>query len=96
MYCDFDGKENSPVALLKNKESQIEVLNKKYKKIFNNGKEQLLICNNNSSLNKKIFHNPLKNDKYFEKIIKKNDTDLIKILIRMLSNNGNFTFSSYL
>ena len=64
--------------------------------MFNNGKEQLLICSNHSSLNNKIFHNPLKNDKYFEKIIKKNDTDLIKILIRMLSNNGNFTFSSYL
>ena len=23
MYCDFDGKENSPVSMLKSKESQI-------------------------------------------------------------------------
>ena len=56
----------------------------------------MIICSNNSLLNNKIFHNPLKKDPYFSKIIRKNDVDLTKILIKLLSHNGNFTFSSYL
>ena len=74
MYCDFDGKENAPITTLKTKESQIEMLHKKFNKIISNGKEKMIICGNNSQLNMKNFHNPLKNDKYFEKIIRKNDT----------------------
>lgn len=56
----------------------------------------MVICNKDSDLNKRTFVNPLQQDKYFRKIIRQKDTELVKLLIETLSFSSNFTFSSFI
>lgn len=98
MYCDFDGKQTTILQTSKNRESQLESLNRKYRKMIGHEQQKMVICNHSSNLNSKSFYNPLKHDKYYEKIMRKNDENLMKLLVTILScpPDNNFTFSSYI
>jgi len=78
------------------KDKKIDIMHKEYSKLMAMIKKGMVICNKTSALNKKCFSNPLDPDKYYKKIIRKNDDYLVELLITSLMVSGNFTFSSFI
>ena len=63
---------------------------------MNQLKKVIVICGKDSELNKIKNNNPLLHDKYYHRIMRKNDQLLSNMLLDALSVSSNFTFTSYI
>lgn len=87
LASEFDGLEKKSFSICnipKTKESKLSFLEAKYKKLMGKNKPKLFVLNAPVQ-QEKYFFNPLDGDEYFSTIMKSHDKDLMRILIKTLS-----------
>jgi 5-carboxymethyl-2-hydroxymuconate isomerase len=95
LQVEFDGTQKVQVGRMTEIEARMAYLIKKYQQLEKGSKPKLCIFN--YLLHQKVaFVNFLENDDFFQNIMRKDDPELIRMLIETLMDNGSFTLTSFM